>query len=38
MACGRLPLSPVQLRFYGRDGEASGEQVVNEMRVSDEQQ
>lgn len=29
---------PVQLRFYGRDGEASGEQVVNEMRVSDEQQ
>jgi len=29
---------PVQLRFYGRDGEPTGEQVVSDIRVSDEQQ
>jgi len=29
---------PVQLRFYGRDGAPTGEQVVNDIRVGEEQQ
>lgn len=27
---------PVRIRFYGRDGEPSGEQIVTEIRLSDE--
>jgi hypothetical protein len=27
---------PVMLRFYGRDGEPSGEQIVNEIRLSEQ--
>jgi hypothetical protein len=27
---------PVRLRFYGRDGESAGEQVVTEIRLTDE--
>jgi hypothetical protein len=27
---------PVRMRFYGRDGEATGEQIVTEIRLSDE--
>jgi Protein of unknown function (DUF3108) len=27
---------PVKLRFFGRDGEPTGEQIVNEIRLSDE--
>jgi hypothetical protein len=26
---------PVRIRFYGRDGEPSGEQIVTEIRLSD---
>ena len=27
---------PVRLRFYGRDGQATGEQIVTEIRLSDD--
>jgi len=27
---------PVRIRFYNRDGEAAGEQLVSEIRVSDQ--